>query len=334
MKMRRICYSICFSFMLIAGSLSQASAHELQPGSLEVRQLTQDRYEVIWRAPIYYQKPHPAKLQLPEQWKTVGEPTVKQLPDSALHRRVVSVPNGEISGSEIRFIGLEATITDVFARFTWLDGAETTAIARPSRPWVDIEGKRSVWQIAGDYTLLGIDHILSGFDHLTFVLALLLIVSGMKRLLITVTSFTIAHSITLAAATLGVMWVPGAPVEATIALSILFLAGELVKVNRGLPSLTAQYPWTVAFVFGLLHGFGFAGALNDIGLPQHEVPMALLTFNVGVELGQLLFIAAVMSLLIVIRKIRIELPQWTHQLPAYSIGGIAAFWFFERLAGF
>ena len=334
MTMRRACSSVYILFMLIAGIFSQAYAHELQPSSLEVRQLTKDRYEVIWRAPVYYRKPHPAKLQLPEQWKPVGEPTVKQLPDSALHRRVVSVANGDISGAVIRFIGLEATITDVFARFTWLDGAETTAIARPGHPWVDIEGKRSAWQVAGDYTLLGMDHILSGFDHLTFVLALLLIVSGMKRLLITVTSFTLAHSITLATATLGVMWVPGPPVEATIALSILFLASELVKVNRGLPSVTAQYPWIVAFVLGLLHGFGFAGALNDIGLPQHEVPMALLTFNVGVELGQLIFIAAVMSLLFVIRKLRREWPLWAHQVPAYAIGGIATFWFFERLAGF
>lgn len=327
---------IYFSFIIFSFSffLSQVFAHEMQPGSLEVRQLTQERYEVIWRAPVYYRKPHPAKLQLPEQWKTVGEPTVKQLPNSALHRRVVSVPNGDVSGAVIRFIGLEATITDVFARFTWLDGAETTAIARPGRPWVDIVGKRSGWQVAGDYTLLGMEHILSGFDHLTFVLALLLIVRGGKRLLITVTSFTLAHSITLAAATLGVMWVPGPPVEATIALSILFLASELVKVNRGLPSLTALYPWIVAFVFGLLHGFGFAGALKDVGLPQHEVPMALLTFNIGVELGQLLFIAAVMAVLIVIRKLRSEWPLWAHQIPAYCIGGIAAFWFFERLAGF
>jgi hypothetical protein len=156
MQMRRACFSICFSVMLIAGMLSQAFAHELQPSSLEVRQLTQDRYEVIWRAPIYYRKPHPAKLQLPKHWKTVGEPTVQQLPDSALHRRVVSVPGGDIAGAEIRFIGLEATITDVFARFTWLDGAETTAIARPSHPWVDIEGKRSAWKVAGDYILLGV----------------------------------------------------------------------------------------------------------------------------------------------------------------------------------
>lgn len=321
-------------FVLLAGFFTQAFAHELQPSAFEVRQLTQDRFEVIWRAPIYYKKPHPAKLQLPEQWQTVGEPTVKHLPDSALHRRVVSVPNGDITGGVIRFIGLQATITDVFARFTWLDGTETTAIARPSKPWIDIVGKRSGWQVAGDYTVLGVDHILSGFDHLTFVLALLLIVSGAKRLLITVTSFTVAHSITLAAATLGVMWVPGAPVEAVIALSILFLASELVKVNRGLPSLTAQYPWVVAFVFGLLHGFGFAGALSDVGLPANEVPLALLMFNVGVELGQLLFIAAVLLVMAALHKIRIKWPSWAQQLPAYGIGSIAAFWFIERLAGF
>ncbi len=332
--MRRA-FQYCYLLLVIfAGLFSQAVAHELQPSSLEVRQLTQDRFEVIWRAPIYYKKPHPAKIQLPDQWQTVGKPTIKHLPDSALHRRVVSVPNGKIAGGVIRFIGLEATITDVFARFTWLDGTEATAIARPSQPWLNIVGKRAGWQVAGDYTLLGVDHILSGFDHLTFVLALLLIVSGAKRLLITVTSFTLAHSITLAAATLGVMWVPGPPVEATIALSILFLASELVKVNRGLPSLTAQYPWIVAFVFGLLHGFGFAGALSDVGLPQNEVPLALLMFNVGVELGQLIFIAAVLIFIKALRKVRIQWPDWTQQLPAYGIGSIAAFWFIERVSGF
>ena len=334
MMMRSYFLYIGLLLLVCAGFIGQAFAHELQPSSLEVRQLTQDRYEVIWRAPIYYKKPHPARLQLPEHWQAVGEPTVKQLPDSALHRRVVSVPNGAIEGGVIRFTGLEATITDVFARFIWLDGSYTTAIARPSQPWVEIVTQRSAWQVAGDYTALGVEHILSGFDHLTFVLALLLIVSGARRLLITVTSFTVAHSITLAAATLGVMWVPGPPVEATIALSILFLVSELVKVNRGQASLTAQYPWIVAFVFGLLHGFGFAGALINVGLPQNEVPLALLMFNVGVELGQLLFIAAVMMLLIVMRKVRIEWPAWAHQLPAYGIGSIAAFWFIERVTGF
>ena len=329
-------YTLYIGFLLVvcASFFGQAFAHELQPSSLEVRQLTADRYEVIWRAPIYYKKPHPSKLQLPEQWQTVGEPTIKQLSDSALHRRVVSVPNGDIDGGVIRFIGLEKTITDVFARFIWLDGNQTTAMARPSQPWLEIVAQRSSWQVAGDYTVLGVEHILSGFDHLTFVFALLLIVSGARRLLITVTSFTLAHSITLAAATLGMMWVPGPPVEATIALSILFLASELVKVNRGQFSLTAQYPWIVAFVFGLLHGFGFAGALSSIGLPQNEVPLALLMFNVGVELGQLMFIAAVMVLLVVVRKVRSEWPAWAYQVPAYGIGGIAAFWFIERVSSF
>ena len=182
--------------------------------------------------------------------------------------------------------------------------------------------------------MLGVDHILSGFDHLTFVLALLLIVSGWRRLLVTVTSFTLAHSITLAAATLGLMWVPGPPVEATIALSILFLASELVKVNRGESSLTARYPWVVAFRFGLLHGFGFAGALIEVGLPQNEIPLALLMFNVGVELGQLLFVAAILLLITLLRKVRADWPAWARQLPAYGIGSIAAFWFIERVSGF
>ena len=330
--MRR-CYRIVAGLLLLF-CVNTTFAHELQPASLELRQLTPDRFEVIWRAPIYYQKPHPARLELPETWQTVGTPTVKQLPDSALHRRVVDVPRSAIDGAVIRFAGLEATITDVFARFKWLDGSETTAIARPSQPWVEVVSQRSAWQVAWDYTLLGIDHILSGFDHLTFVLALLLIVSGARRLLVTVTSFTLAHSITLAAATLGVLWVPGAPIEATIALSILFLASELVKVNRGQSSLTARYPWIVAFVFGLLHGFGFAGALGDIGLPQNEVPLALLMFNVGVELGQLLFIAVILVLILALRKLRRQWPAWAQQVPAYGIGGVAAFWLIERVTGF
>jgi len=187
--------------------------------------------------------------------------------------------------------------------------------------------------VAGDYTLLGVDHILSGYDHLTFVLALLLIVSGTHRLILTVTSFTLAHSITLAAATLGLMWVPGPPVEATISLSILFLASELVKVNRGQASLTATYPWIVAFAFGLLHGFGFAGALNDIGLPENEIALALLMFNVGVEVGQLLFVAIVLVLLMALRKVRHQWPAWVYQVPAYSIGSVAALWFIDRVAG-
>jgi hydrogenase/urease accessory protein HupE len=312
----------------------QVPAHELQPASLELRQLTPERYELIWRAPIYYGKPHPAAVQLPDSWETVGEPALRQLPDSILHRRLLLVPGGSIDGEVIRFPGLEATITDVFTRVTWLDGARVTALVRPEQPWLDISGQRSAWQVAGDYVMLGIDHILSGFDHLLFVLALMLIVSGWHRLLITVTAFTLAHSVTLAAATLGLVSVPGPPVEATIALSILFLASELVRVNRGEESMTARNPWVVALAFGLLHGFGFAGALAETGLPQNDIPLALLMFNIGVELGQLLFIAAVVTIVLLLRRLRSEWPVWARLAPAYCIGGMAAFWLIERVNGF
>ena len=323
-----------FLLFFSAALFAPALAHELQPGTLDIRQLTTDRYEVIWRAPVYYSKPHPSVLQLPDDWKVIGEPSVRALADSHLHRRVVEVPDGLIRGATIRLKGLEATITDVFVRVDWLSGDQATAVMRPRQPWFTIEGQRSSWQVAGDYTVLGVDHILSGYDHLTFVLALLLIVVGWRRLLLTVTSFTLAHSITLAAATLGLMWLPGLPIEATIALSILFLASELVKVNQGSTSLTVRYPWTVAFVFGLLHGFGFAGALSEVGLPQSEIPLALLTFNIGVELGQLMFIAAMLLFIAILRRIRDEWPDWARQIPAYGIGGMAAFWLIERLSRF
>jgi hypothetical protein len=178
--MRRYFRFLAAFLLLWTGLAGLVQAHELQPSSMELRQLTSERFEVIWRAPVYYRKPHPAQLQLPETWQTVGEPTVKQLPNSALHRHVVDVPGGVIDGAVIHFVGLESTITDVFARFVWLDGSETTTIARPSRPWIEVIAQRSAWQVAYDYTVLGVDHILSGFDHLTFVLALLLIVSGAR----------------------------------------------------------------------------------------------------------------------------------------------------------
>ncbi len=320
--------------LLWTGLAGLTQAHELQPASMELRQLTSERFEVVWRAPVYYRKPHPATLQLPDTWLPVGQPSVRQLPDAALHRHVVDVPGGAIDGAVIQFVGLESTITDVFARFVWLDGSETTAIARASQPWIEVAAQRSTWEVAWEYTLLGVDHILSGFDHLAFVLALLLIVRGARRLLITVTSFTVAHSITLVMATLGVLWVPSAPVEAVIALSIMFLASELVKVNRGLPSLTARYPWLVAFTFGLLHGFGFAGALHEIGLPDNKIALALLMFNVGVELGQLMFIAVILSVVWSLNRVWHERPRWLRQVPAYGIGGFAAFWLIERIAGF
>ena len=243
----------------------QAIAHESQPGLLELKQLGPARYEVIWRAPIYYGKPHPASLALPGNWKAVSQPTVRQLPDSALHRQVVDVDGGTINGSVIRFPGLEATITDVFVRVTRLDGSEASLVVRPTKPVAVLRGERSWVESSSEYIMLGFNHILMGIDHLLFVLGLLIIVKSRRMLIKTITAFTVAHSITLAIATLGYANVPSPPLNAAIALSILFLGPEIARVWRGETSFTIRHPWVVAFGFGLLHGFGFRKWPLDCG---------------------------------------------------------------------
>jgi hydrogenase/urease accessory protein HupE len=198
-------------------------------------------------------------------------------------------------------------------------------------------------QVADTYTRLGIEHILTGVDHLLYVLAMLLLVTGWKRIVATMTAFTATHSLTLAAATLGWVHVPQAPVEACIALSILFVAREIVCSRKGQPGLTEQWPWVVSFTFGLLHGFGFAGALSEVGLPQTAIPVALLFFNVGVEIGQLLFVAAAVAFIACGRKIGERFRPTTidsasltglRLVPPYAIGSVAMFWVIQRIAGF
>jgi hydrogenase/urease accessory protein HupE len=186
--------------------------------------------------------------------------------------------------------------------------------------------------VAATYLRLGIEHILEGVDHLLFVLALVLLVRDAKRLVATVTAFTVAHSLTLAAATLGFVHVRQGPVEAVIALSIVFVAGEIVHQARGRPGLGSNRPWLVAFVFGLLHGLGFAGALREVGLPEHSIPLALLFFNLGVELGQLLFIACILPLASLQRRAVRRWPEQAALAPAYCIGSVAAWWTLERVA--
>ena len=323
-------------FVLIISGLSGGSAFadDSQPGYLELKETTANRYSVIWRNPKLTNQQLGLSLRFPAGVKNLTKPILRELPGSTVERRLIETDAQGLIGKRIEIDGLQASNTDVLVRIEFANGASSTALLKPAQPWLIVKGPRSARQVVWDFTVLGVEHILSGFDHLLFVLALLLLVSGIRRLLLTITAFTIAHSITLATATLGVVWVPGPPVEATIALSILFLASELVKVNRGQPSLTASYPWLVAFTFGLLHGLGFAGALADVGLPQHEIPLALLMFNVGVELGQVAFVAVVLALVFALRKVRIQWPAGSRQLPAYGIGAMAAFWFIERVSGF
>jgi hypothetical protein len=246
-----LCRLAALLLLLVAGAWSpRGVAHESQPGLLEVRQLTVERWEVVWRAPVYFGKPHPARLALPEDWQPVGKPTVQRLGSSDLHRQIVTVPPGTLDGSVIAFPGLEQTITDVFVRLSRVDGSEASQVVRPTKPQAVLRGERPWSVTAGEYLLLGFHHILLGIDHLLFVLGLLIIVHGPRMLVETITAFTVAHSITLGLATLGYASVPGPPLNAAIALSILFLGPEMVRVWRGETSFTIRHPWLVAFCFG------------------------------------------------------------------------------------
>jgi hydrogenase/urease accessory protein HupE len=313
-----------------------ASAHESRPAYLAVRETAPGQFSVLWRTPVLAGIRLPIVLKLPERVKNLKDPVVSELADSLLERRWIDAgPNG-LAGVRIEFAGLQLTITDVLARFEMLDGRTWTVIARPSEPWVEIAGSSGPFAVAGAYLMLGVEHILFGFDHLLFVLALTLIVPNRRMLLVTVTAFTVAHSITLSLATLGVVHVPAPPVESMIALSIILVACEIVRQQRGETSLTARWPWLVAFSFGLLHGLGFASALAEIGLPQGDIPLALFSFNVGVEAGQLIFIGVVLGVLACAKFISFPSAVERHALSAatYAIGTTAAFWFIERVAGF
>ena len=313
------------------GIFSAAYGHESQPGMLDLRQIAENRYEVIWRAPIYYGKPHPARLELPEHWQDVAEPTVRRLPDSQLFRRIVAVGDEGVEGSLLRFHRLESTITDVFVRLNRLDGSVMTAVARPSKPDVELRGERSLNTVARDYIGLGFHHILQGVDHLLFVMGLLLIVKSRKMLVKTVTAFTVAHSITLAIATFGYARVPIPPLNAAVALSILFLGPEIVRTWRGQTSLTIRFPWCVAFLFGLLHGFGFASGLTTTGMPKSELLPALLFFNVGVELGQLAFVFIMLALVRSFKVLDVRWPRWAELAPGYAVGSFGAYWTIQRV---
>jgi hydrogenase/urease accessory protein HupE len=314
----------------------EAPAHDARPAYLEIRQTTPERYDVLWRTPVLSGMRLPVVLKFPDGVRDVVAPHAQELSDSVVERRVIEAPGG-LAGQRIEFVGMQATIADVLARVQTADDSMTTTLVRSSQPWVEIAAPPSgPLAVAGEFVRHGIEHILGGYDHLLFVLALLLIVRNVRTLVWTITAFTLAHSITLALATLDLVHVPGPPVEAAIAFSILLLASEIVRVSWGESSMTARWPWVVAFCFGLLHGFGFAGALSEIGLPRGDIPLALLAFNVGVELGQLAFIAVVLGALSIARrfaKLNVVERHVTQAAP-YAIGALAGFWFVERVAAF
>ncbi len=325
----RFCTALLLAVLFAAPT---ARAHEVRPGYLELTETAPGQFSVLWRTPLLSGKRLPVVLKIPDDVQNLKEPAVQELADSLVERRLIDAgPNG-LAARRIEFVGLQLTITDVLVRVAMLDGRNWTVIARSSQPWVEIAASQTWLGVAGTYIVQGLRHILFGADHLLFVLGLLLIVAKRWMLLKTVTAFTVAHSITLAIATLGYAEVPVPPLNAAIALSILFLGPEIVRSGRGETSLTIRRPWVVAFAFGLLHGFGFASGLTSAGLPRHELPLALVSFNVGVELGQLGFIGLILALEHSFRILEVRWPRWAQALPAYTVGSLGAFWTVQRLA--
>lgn len=328
-------------FLFFVAITSNVFAHEVRPAYLELRQTGTETYDVIWKVPGQGDMRLALYVNFPEGTTNVTEPRAAFINNAFTERWSIKRQNG-LTGGRISIDGLSATQTDVLVRVERLDGTTQVVRLSPDSTSFAVEAAPGTMDVIRTYLVLGVEHILLGIDHLLFVLALLILVKGWRRLIGTISAFTVAHSITLAAATLGFVSVPTAPVEAVIALSIAFVACEIIHRRQGRSGLTERWPWVVSFTFGLLHGFGFASALHEVGLPQNAIPMALLFFNVGVEIGQLLFIAAVMSVLYGIASIAKKSVATSRQsfakawefVVAYAIGSVAIFWLIQRTLSF
>jgi hypothetical protein len=309
-------------------------AHEVRPAYLELHQTGSETYDALWKVPglgedlrlgLY--------VELPAGCANVASSRPFMVNNAFTERWTFRCAGG-LSGGTIHIAGLSATTTDVLVRLERLDGSAQVTRLAPSMPSFIVEAAPSALGVARTFGVLGVEHILTGIDHLLFVLALLIITRGGWKLAKTVSAFTVSHSITLTAATLGFVHVPPHPVEAVIALSIVFVAAEIVHMLRGVEGITFRAPWIVAFAFGLIHGLGFAGGLSDAGLPAGHIPAALLFFSIGVEAGHFLFIGIVLSLIALVRHLRVPFPCWTEFVPPYAIGSTAMFWLIQRLAAF
>jgi len=323
---------------LLFAAVVPSRADEFKPGYLQLTQLDEETYDVLWKIPAIDESTAlKVKPQFPDGTEALTPVRSTFSRGITVQRWRIRIPQG-LDGKAVSFSQLSETRIDVLARLVRLDGTVQLERILPVNPSFVGRASPGQLEVVRTYTILGIEHILSGFDHLLFVLALVLLVQGTRRLLITITAFTAAHSLTLAGATLGWVQVPGPPVEASIALSIVFIASEIVHARQGRYSVTQHYPWVVAFTFGLLHGFGFAGALAEVGLPQSSIPIALLFFNVGVEIGQLLFVGAVLAVITVGwragQRLRVSPPVWLWRIAPYAIGALASFWLVERVAAF
>jgi hydrogenase/urease accessory protein HupE len=318
-----------FTAVVVMLAAQALYAHEVRPAYLELRQTAANTYAVLWKVPAVGDMRLSIHPRFPENCKPAGDVASYRASDSYTERLSLTCPDG-LNGGTIAIDGLAATMTDVLVRIDRTDGSTQVARLTQSVPTLVVDASPGRLQVARVYSVLGVEHILTGLDHLLFVLALIIITRGGWKLAKTVTAFTLSHSVTLTAATLGFVHVPQRPVEAVIALSIVFVAAEVLRMRRGIKSMTFSAPWMVAFSFGLIHGLGFAGGLNDAGLPLAHIPTALLFFSLGVESGHFLFIGVVLSSIALMARIRISFPRWTELVPPYAIGAIAMFWVIQR----
>jgi hydrogenase/urease accessory protein HupE len=324
------------AFALLLGLLFMAAiqlrAHTSLPGYLALQETGSGSFDLVWKVPTA-EGPPPAIYPVFPSNCAVSKPLVaEQSPGAIIERGSMQCGSKGLNGGVIEISGLNVTILDVLVRIAFTNGSSLQQMLTPLETSFVVHNDGSnridVWGYIG----LGIGHILYGIDHLLFVLGLLLIVRNSGLLLKTITAFTIAHTITLGLAAFGVVHIAPTPVEAVIALSIVFLAVELAQHHRGKEGLTYRRPWIVAFVFGLLHGFGFAGTLSRLGIPARDIPLALLSFNFGVEAGQLAFVVVVLAFVYSLRSLEIRWPAWTERAPAYAIGSVASFWLIQRCA--
>lgn len=310
-----------------------ANAHESRPAYLELTLAEAGLVRTLIKVPALGGRRLGLYLNLPADCKQVNEASAF-LVDNAYSERSAYRCERSLFGRTVAIDGLVDTLTDVLVRVQRADGSTQVARLTPSSPSFQVEAVPGNLALAITYAVIGIEHILLGIDHLFFVLALLLVARELRTLVWTITAFTVAHSLSLAAATLGFIEWPQDPVEVVIALSIVFMAGEIARDDGERSGIAWRRAWSVAFAFGLLHGLGFAGALSEIGLPENAVPLALLFFNVGVEIGQLAFVLAVFAVIQLLRRWTYLRPDIARTAIAYGIGTMASFWTIQRVVGF
>ena len=326
--MRVIVYLLAVLGVLLIPAAVQA--HEVRPAYLELREIETDVYEGLWKVPARGDQRLGIYVALPEAAELIGEPIAMMSEGAFIERWRFEIAGG-LGGHTVNIDGLESTKIEALVRIEHLNGAVQTTRLMPSNPAIMVAESPTSLQVGATYFVLGVEHILLGFDHLLFVLGLLLLVNRRSMLIKTITTFTIAHSITLALSVFAIITVPEGPLNACIALSILFLGIEVVRKWKGASSLTIRHPWVVAFAFGLLHGVGFASGLSLLGLPAGEVPAALLFFNIGVEAGQLAFVLIALLAVRALRTLEMDRPQWLSRVPGYCVGSLGVCWTIQRV---